>query len=145
MRIDLHCHMFQKGYRVEYMQKAFKTYGGYGFYERISKRLENIESVKENDIIEKTLHHINKAKLDKVVLLPVSAKENILLKEWIYSAPDIFIPFYNPPEKVLLNSEVRAQMESDLQQLDFKGLKLMISFRKRNFHDKILQPIHEDY
>jgi predicted TIM-barrel fold metal-dependent hydrolase len=143
LRIDLHCHMFQKGYKVDYMEKAFKIFEGYGFYERVSKLIEKVDPVKESNIIEKTLYHIKKAKLDKVILLPVSASENHLLKEWIDYAPNIFIPFYNPPERDLSTSEVREKMESDLHQLDFKGLKLMISFRDRSFHDKILQPILE--
>jgi predicted TIM-barrel fold metal-dependent hydrolase len=135
--------MFQKGYKIEYMENAFKIFEGYGFYERVTTLLENVDSIKENNIIEKTIHHVKQARLDKVILLPVSAKENEMLKEWIDYAPDIFIPFYNPPEKILSDSEVRDQMESDLQKLDFKGLKLMISFRNKNFHDKILEPILE--
>ena len=135
--------MFQKGYKIEYMEKAFKIFEGYGFYERVTTLLENVDYFKENNIIEKTIHHVKQARLDKVILLPVSAKENEMLKEWIDYAPDIFIPFYNPPEKILSDSEVRDQMESDLQKLDFKGLKLMISFRNKNFHDKILEPILE--
>ena len=125
------------------MEKAFKIFEEYGFYERITTLLENVDSIKENNIIKKTIHHVKQARLDKVILLPVNAKENEILKEWIDFAPEIFIPFYNPPEKMLSDSEVRDQMESDLQKLDFKGLKLMISFRNKNFHDKILEPILE--
>ena len=125
------------------MEKAFKIFEEYGFYERITTLLENVDSIKENNIIKKTIHHVKQARLDKVILLPVNAKENEILKEWIDFAPEIFIPFYNPPEKMLSDSEVRDQMESDLQKLDFKGLKLMISFRNKDFKDKILQPILE--
>lgn len=135
--------MFQKNYKIEYMEKAFKIFEEYGFYERIITLLENVDSIKENNIIEKTIHHVKQARLDKVILLPVNAKENEILKEWIDYAPEIFIPFYNPPEKMLSDSDVRDKMESDLQKLDFKGLKLMISFRNKNFKDKILQPILE--
>lgn len=135
--------MFQKGYKIEYMEKGFKIFQGYGFYERISQMLRKVNSIEERNIIDKTLYHVRKANLDKVVLLPVSAKENRLLKEWIDYSPDIFIPFYNPPEKVQKNSEVTEQMELELQELDYKGLKLMISFRNKHFYDKILQPILE--
>jgi predicted TIM-barrel fold metal-dependent hydrolase len=143
MRIDFHCHMFQEGYKIEYVEKAFKIFEGYGFYDRIASMLKKIGSEKKNNIIEKTLHHIAKVKLDKVVLLPVSAKENQLLKEWIDYAPDVFIPFYNPPEKFQPPSEISAQMERELEEMEYKGLKLMVSFRNKHFYDKILQPILE--
>ena len=135
--------MFQKGYKIEYMEKGFKIFQGYGFYERISQKLRKVKSIEELNIIDKTLYHIKKANLDKVVLLPVSAQENRLLKEWIDYSPNIFIPFYNPPEKVQKNSDVTEQMEQELQELDYKGLKLMISFRNKHFYDKIVQPILE--
>ncbi len=135
--------MFQKGYKIEYMEKGFKIFQGYGFYERISQMLRKVNSIEERNIIDKTLYHVRKANLDKVVLLPVSAQENRLLREWIDYSPNIFIPFYNPPEKVQKNSDVTEQMEQELQELEYKGLKLMISFRNRHFYDKILQPILE--
>ena len=135
--------MFQKGYKIEYMEEGFKIFQGYGFYERISQMLRKVNSIEERNIIEKTLYHIRKANLDKVVLLPVSAQENRLLKEWIDYSPNIFIPFYNPPEKVQKNSDVTEQMEQELQELDYKGLKLMISFRNKHFYDIIVQAILE--
>lgn len=135
--------MFQKGYKIEYMEKGFRFFKGYGFYERISKLLRQVDSIKEDNIIEKTLYHIKKVNLEKVVLLPVSSRENELLKEWIEYSPDIFIPFYNPPEKVVENLDIKDQMELDLQELDYKGLKLMVSFRNKHFYDKILLPILE--
>ncbi len=135
--------MFQKGYKIEYMERGFKIFQGYGFYERISQELRKINSIEEHNIIDKTLYHVRKANLDKVVLLPVSANENRLLKEWIDYSPDIFIPFYNPPEKVQKNSDVTEQMEKELEELDYKGLKVMISFRNKHFYDNILQPILE--
>ena len=135
--------MFQKGYKIGYMEKAFKIFDGYGFYERISQILRNVEPIKKENIIEKSLYYFNKAKLEKVVLLPVSAKENQQLKEWVDYAPDVFIPFYNPPEKVQSNSEIMKQMERELQYLNYKGLKLMISFRNKHFYDQILYPILE--
>ncbi|TFF86185.1 MAG: amidohydrolase [Promethearchaeota archaeon] len=135
--------MFQKGYKIEYIEKAFKIFKEYGFYERMAQMLKNVESIKESNIIKKTLYHVNKAKLKKVVLLPVSSKENKLLKEWIQYAPDVFIPFYNPPEKAQPNSDVKEQMERELKYLNYKGLKLMISFRNKHFNDRILEPILE--
>jgi predicted TIM-barrel fold metal-dependent hydrolase len=143
MRIDFHCHMFQKGYKIEYMEKGFRFFKDYGFYERIARLLRQVDSIKEDNIIEKTLYHIKKVNLEKVVLLPVSSRENELLKEWIEYSPDIFIPFYNPPEKVVENLDIKDQMELDLQELDYKGLKLMVSFRNKHFYDKILLPIFE--
>jgi len=135
--------MFQKGYKIEYMEKAFKIFEGYGFYERIAQILKKVEPIKESNIIEKMLYYIGKAKLEKVVLLPVSAKENQQLKEWIDYAPDVFIPFYNPPEKEQPNLDITEQMEQELSLLDYKGMKLMISFRNKHFYDSILQSILE--
>jgi predicted TIM-barrel fold metal-dependent hydrolase len=135
--------MFQKGYKIEYLEKAFKIFEGYGFYERISQILKKVEPIKKGNIIEKSLYYFNKVRLEKVVLLPVSAKENQQLKKWVEYAPDVFIPFYNPPEKVRSNSDIKNQMEKELKELNYKGLKLMISFRNKHFYDKILYPILE--
>lgn len=143
MKIDFHCHIFQKDYKKEYIEKGFRFFQGYGFYERISELLRKIDSREEPNIIEKTLYHVRKAGIEKVVLLPVSANENNLLKEWIEYSPDVFIPFYNPPEKISENSEIAEKMEQDLELLEFRGLKLMLSFRNKYLNDKILVPILE--
>jgi predicted TIM-barrel fold metal-dependent hydrolase len=125
------------------MKKLFKVFEGYGFYERILKKVEGITSIETRDVIEKTIYHIKKAKLDKVVLLPVSAKENQIVKKWVDAASDIFIPFYNPPEKLNYQLNIQEKMEKDFQEFNYKGLKIMLSFRNKQLNDKILNPILE--
>lgn len=143
MRIDFHCHVFENVVNLDAMKKLFKIFEGYGFYERILKKVEGINTIKTTDIIEKTLYHIKNAKLNKVVLLPVSDKENQLVKKWVDIAPDIFIPFYNPPEKLSKQVEIQEKMEKDHHETNFQGLKIMLSFRKKHLNDKILNPILE--
>ncbi|MFW9939188.1 MAG: amidohydrolase family protein, partial [Candidatus Thorarchaeota archaeon] len=143
MRIDFHCHVFENVVKLDVMKRLFNVFEGYGFYERMVKKIEEITSIETTDIIEKTLYHIKKAKFDKVVLLPVSAKENQLVKKWVDIAPDIFIPFYNPPEKASEQLDIIEKMEKDLQEFNFKGLKIMLSFRNKRLNDEILYPILE--
>jgi len=143
MRIDFHCHVFENVVKLDVMKRLFNIFEGYGFYERMLKKIEGITSIETTDIIEKTLHHIKKAKLDKVVLLPVTAKENQLVKKWVDAAPDIFIPFYNPPEKSTNQLDIIGKMEKDIQEFNYKGLKIMLSFRNKQLNDKLLHPILE--
>ena len=143
MRIDFHCHIFENVVKLDAMKRVFKIFEGYGFYERILEKVEGITSIETNDVIEKTIYHIKKAKLDKVVLLPVSTKENQIVKKWVDVAPDVFIPFYNPPEKLGDQLNIRAKMEQDLYDIKYKGLKIMLSFRKKYLNDKIIAPILE--
>ncbi|MFX1358269.1 MAG: amidohydrolase family protein [Promethearchaeota archaeon] len=143
MRIDFHCHVFENVVKLDAMKRLFNIFEDYGFYERMVKKIEEIPSIETTDIIEKTLYHINKAKFDKVVLLPVSAKENQLVKKWVDTAPDIFIPFYNPPEKASEQLDIMEKMEKDLQEFNFKGLKIMLSFRNKRLNDEILYLILE--
>lgn len=115
----------------------------YGFYERMIKKLEKIKSVEASNIMEKTIFHLNNAKIDKVVLLPVSMKENQEVKKWVKFAPDIFIPFYNPPEKSDIAIDVKEEIEKAIIENDYKGFKIMLSFRKKKLNDPLIYPVLE--
>ncbi|MFX0177874.1 MAG: amidohydrolase family protein [Candidatus Hodarchaeota archaeon] len=143
MRIDFHYHVSQTVIEYDTVKKLFKGFEGYGFYERILKEAEKISSIETNDIIEKTLYHIKKAQIDKVVLLPVSAKENQLVKKWVEYAPDIFIPFYNPPEKPKKKEEIIEELEKVINEIGIRGFKVMLSFREKQLNDKLMEPVLE--
>jgi len=142
MKIDVHCHIFREGVTAKSIDKQFTQFSGYGFYERIKRDLKNIETIQMNSIIKKTLFHIRKAQLDKVVLLPINMKENKKVIEWYKEAPDVFIPFFNPPEKSNPNEDVQNILNKAIQD-GIKGLKIMVSFRKKFLNDEILYPSFE--
>ena len=142
MRIDFHCHVFQKQLTRDALS-AFKQFEGYGFYERMIDKIQEIETIETDDIIKRTLYHIKKAGLDKVVLLPVNMKENEMVKNWSKIAPDIFIPFYNPPEKENNEVEVKEVIQRAIMEDGYKGFKIMLSFREKKLNDKILYPTLE--
>ncbi len=142
MKIDVHCHIFKEGVTKKSIDKQFNQFSGYGFYERIKKDLTSFKTIEINNIIKKTLFHVRKAQLDKVVLLPINMGENKQVIEWYKEAPDIFIPFFNPPEK----SDPKIDIQKILGKaiLDgVKGLKIMLSFRKKLLNDEILYPAFE--
>lgn len=139
MRIDFHCHVFDEMVTLEAYKQFYKKFEGYGFHERILAKIEGIESIKSHDIIEKTRYHVEKAKIDKVVLLPVSNKENEIVKQWFLKYPEIFIPFYNPPEK----GEIDFLIEPILEKGPYKGFKIMLSFRNKKLNDEMLYPTLE--
>ncbi|MHA1270676.1 MAG: amidohydrolase family protein [Candidatus Helarchaeota archaeon] len=144
MRIDFHCHLFYRRNinSIGLLKTQFKDFEKYGFYNRILNYVQKTETIKTNDIIEKTIFHIKKAKLDKVVLLPLSDKENQIVKQWWRMYPDIFIPFYNPPEKGTLEF-ISNNINENFKDTEFKGLKIMLPFRRKQLNDKILFPILE--
>jgi predicted TIM-barrel fold metal-dependent hydrolase len=116
---------------------------GYGFNERMSRKLEKIQSIEAPNIIEKTVRHLNNAKIDKVVLLPVNRKENQEVKNWVNYAPDIFIPFYNPPEKAESIANVEDEIETAVAENGYKGFKIMLTFRKKRLNDQLIYPVLE--
>jgi len=142
LRIDFHCHVFQKHVTREALG-AIRQFEGYGFYERMLGKIQDIETIKTDDIIQRTLYHIKKAGLDKVVLLPVNTKENEIVKNWHREAPNIFIPFYNPPEKESSEVNVKEVIQKAIKEEGYKGFKIMLSFREKKLNDKILYPTLE--
>ena len=143
MRIDFHCHVFDEMVTLEAYTRFYKKFEGYGFHERILAQLKGKESIQSHDIIEKTLYHVKKAKIDKVVLLPVSNNENEIAKMWFLKYPEIFIPFYNPPEKSYKKDEIYSLVEPVLKEGPYKGFKIMLSFRKKKLNDEMLYPTLE--
>jgi predicted TIM-barrel fold metal-dependent hydrolase len=93
--------------------------------------------------MEKTLYHINKAKIDKVVLLPVNIKGNQEVKNWELFAPGVFIPFYNPPEKSDSNTNIKDEIENAIVENGYKGFKIMLTFRKKKLNDQLIYPVLE--
>jgi hypothetical protein len=142
MKIDFHCHIFREGVTEKSIDMQFNQFSGYGFYERIKEGLKKIKTIQTNSIIEKTLFYIRKAQLDKVVLLPINMSENKQVLEWVNEAPDVFIPFFNPPEKSNLQIDVENILEKAIQD-GIKGFKIMVSFRKKFLNDEILYPSFE--
>ncbi len=115
----------------------------YEFYERMVKNLKEVHSIDTKNIYEKTVFHLRNANLDKVVLLPVNMKENQKAKEWFKYAPDIFIPFYNPPEKSDKFIDVKEEIEKRFVEDKYKGFKIMLSFRKKKLNDQLIYPVLE--
>lgn len=144
MKLDFHCHLFYEQNTVEAMLKGFQVFEGYGFHQRIVKALEDIQPINEKDIISKTAAHAQRAGLDKVVLLAASAKENESVKTWVREMPDFFIPFYNPPEKSEDSSEISQAVEHALTEEGFKGLKILLPFRKKLLSEKNLYSAYEE-
>jgi len=107
LRIDFHCHLFQAMNTRKLLEAGTAIFKGYEFYERMIRKLEKIQSIEAPNIMEKTVYHLNNVNIDKVVLLPINKKENQEVKNWVSFAPDIFIPFYNPPEKSDSNINVK--------------------------------------
>jgi len=142
LRIDFHCHVFQKQLTRDALS-VFKQFEGYGFYERMITKIQEVETMETDDIIKRTLYHIKKAGMDKVVLLPVNRRENEMVKNWHEEAPDIFIPFYNPPEKENVGVEVKEIIQRAIRDDGYKGFKIMLSFREKKLNDEILHPTLE--
>ncbi|MBD3228170.1 MAG: amidohydrolase family protein [Candidatus Lokiarchaeota archaeon] len=143
MQIDFHCHIFPGSSSMETLKSQFKNFRGYGFYERIIESVRNTESIETDDIIEKTLFHAKNAGLDKIVLLPLSIRQNDEIKKWYNAAPDKFIPFFNPPEKSTRAERVEELIKTALTSDIYKGLKIMVSFRKKRLNDEIIYPACE--
>ena len=138
MRIDIHCHVFRELNSLDVLKKLFNQFQDYGFYKRILNKMENIKTLNTNNIIEKTIFHVKKAEIDKVVLLPLSIKENDLVLKWAQLKPDIFIPFFNPPERQTDDESVEELVERKILEDGIKGLKIMLPFRKKKLNDRII-------
>lgn len=144
MKIDIHCHIFRQNATPKALREQFSQFEGYGFYERIKEGVQNIPSYKGNDIIEKTLYCIQeRAQLDKMILLPLSMAENEIVFEWCQRAPDVFIPFFNPPEKNMKGINPEQLLLDAIRIKGIKGLKIMNPFRKKFLDDEILYPSFE--
>ncbi len=143
MRIDFHCHLFQAWNTSTIVDVGSRFFKGYGFYERVVKKLEEVQSIETKNIYEKTIFHLRNANLDKVVLLPVNMKENQKVKKWVEYAPDIFIPFYNPPEKSNGSIDVKEEINKAINEDKYKGFKIMLTFRKKKLNDQLIYPVLE--
>ncbi len=105
--------------------------------------LEKIELSKAKNTVLKTSFHAQQAGLDKIVLLAASAKENATIKDWVKANPTLFIPFFNPPEKSDDPDEISRAVEQALAKDGFKGLKILLPFRKKVLSDKNLYSAYE--
>ncbi|MFW9864552.1 MAG: amidohydrolase family protein [Candidatus Thorarchaeota archaeon] len=143
MRIDFHCHLFQPINTKRNLEAGSVIFKGYGFYERMIKKFQEIKSIETSNIIEKTVYHLRNVNIDKVVLLPVNMKENQEVKKWVEFAPDIFIPFYNAPEKVSNNIDVKAEIKKAIVEDKYKGFKVMLTFREKRLNDQLIYPVLE--
>jgi len=143
LKIDFHCHLFYKANTPELMMKQFEVFNGYGFAERIRENLARIDPISDENIILKTSAHARRAGLDRIVLLSASANENTLMKDWVAAEPDLFIPFFNPPEKSEDSAEITQAVEEALSDEGFKGLKMLLPFRGKYVNEKKLYPAYE--
>ena len=143
MRIDFHCHLFPAMDTRKMVKAGSVIFEGYGFYERMVKKIQNIKSSEADNIMEKTSFHLKNANIDKVVLLPVNMKENQEVKNWVSFAPEIFIPFYNPPEKSDSNINMKDEIEKAIIENGYKGFKIMLTFRKKTLNDQLIYPVLE--
>jgi predicted TIM-barrel fold metal-dependent hydrolase len=139
MKIDFHCHIFRGLNSKSQIEDQFnKKFSGYGFYERIKQGIAEIKTIETDDIIEKVLYHIKQARLDKVVLLPLSINENEKVLNWKRRAPEIFIPFFNPPERPMKGINTEKILKSAIEEDGIRGLKLMNPFREKHLNDPVL-------
>ena len=143
MKVDIHCHVFHDVDSHKVLITQFKEFNGYGFYERMLEKIREKISIDTNNIIEKTIFHIKSAGIDKVVLLPLSKNENQIVKDWQKFAPEIFIPFFNPPEKAMGKSTINKIVEKAILEDNYKGFKIMLPFREKYLNDEILFPVLE--
>ena len=143
MRIDFHCHLFYEQQTPKLLKTQFKVFEGYSFFNRMFGEIEKIEPITTKDPIKKTIIIAKRAQLDKIVLLATSKNENQLIKEWVKAQPDLFIPFFNPSEKLDNKTEVRSVVEKALLEEGFKGLKIMLPFRGKKINDDILFSAYE--
>ncbi|MHA1298183.1 MAG: amidohydrolase family protein [Candidatus Helarchaeota archaeon] len=143
MRIDFHCHLFYKKFTPDFVKSLFKPFKGYSFYNRILEASEGIIDPQTTDPIEKAIIFARRVELDKIVLLSTSNNENKLIRDWIKAKPDLFIPFFNPPEKSENKKEVLETVEKAIIEDGFKGLKIMLPFRGKRLNSETLFPAYE--
>ena len=117
------------------MEAGTVIFKDYGFYERMRQKFDQIKSIETTNIMEKTIFHLNNANIEKVVLLPVSMKENQEVKSWVKFAPEIFIPFYNAPEKASEGFDVKEKIRKAIVEEGYKGFKVMLTFRAKRLND----------
>ena len=139
MKIDFHCHIFYEKSldSIKFLKNLFEGFENYGFYQRIIKQVSSTNTIKTNNIIEKAIYHAKKANLNKIVLLPLSHNENKLVKDWTNYNNKLFIPFYNPPEKSTPEN-IKIAVENALLRDIYKGLKIMLPFRKKFLNESAL-------
>ncbi len=143
MRIDFHCHLFYEQMTPKFLKTQFKTFEGYTFFNRMIQGIEQLEPINIDDPIKKTIMIAKRAQLDKIVLLSTSKNENERVKDWVKIQPDLFIPFFNPPEKSENKSEVQTNVSKALIEDGFKGLKIMLPFRGKKINSENLFPAYE--
>ncbi|MFW9874978.1 MAG: amidohydrolase family protein [Candidatus Thorarchaeota archaeon] len=143
MRIDFHCHLFQPMNTRKMVEAGSIVFKGYGFYERMMKSMQDIKTIEAPNIMEKTIFHLNNANIDKVVLLPINMKENQIVKDWVRFAPEIFIPFYNPPEKSDFTGDISEEIRKAIIEDSYKGFKIMLTFREKKLNDQLIYPVLE--
>jgi len=143
MRIDFHCHLFPAMDISRMVKASAAVFEGYGFHERMVKKMQKIKPSGANNIMEKTIFHLKNSNIDKVVLLPVNTKENQEVKKWVKFRPDIFIPFYNPPEKSDNAIDVNDIIKRAIVEEGYKGFKIMLTFRKKKLDDQLIYPVLE--
>lgn len=125
------------------MEAGTVIFKDYGFYERMRQKFDQIKSIETTNIMEKTIFHLNNANIEKVVLLPVSMKENQEVKSWVKFAPEIFIPFYNAPEKASEGFDVKEKIRKAIVEEGYKGFKVMLTFREKRLNDQLIFPVLE--
>jgi len=143
LKIDCHCHLFYPENTIALMQKMFHVFKQYGFYSRMMGAAEGVQPISATNIVRKTVAHAKRAGLHKICLLAASEKENHRIKEWVKVDPDLFIPFFNPPEKSKEPEELSQIVELALRVDGFMGLKVLLPFHKKYLNDAVLYPAYE--
>ncbi|MFX1425190.1 MAG: amidohydrolase family protein [Promethearchaeota archaeon] len=143
MRVDFHCHLFPPMDASRMFKVGSLIFKGYGFYERMEKKMRSIKSIEVSNIMKKTIFHLKRANIDKAVLLPVTMKENQEVKKWVEFAPEVFIPFYNPPEKYDNRIDLKDEIENAIAEEGYKGFKIMLTFREKKLNDQLIYPVLE--
>ncbi|MFW9783654.1 MAG: amidohydrolase family protein [Candidatus Heimdallarchaeota archaeon] len=143
MRIDFHCHLYQPMDTKRMVEAGSMVFEGYGFHDRMRIKLDKIKTASASNIMEKTMFHLNNVNIDKVVLLPVNTKDNQEVKKWVEFAPEVFIPFYNPPEKSDNILEAKEVISKAFTEEGYKGFKIMLTFREKNLKDPLIYPVLE--
>jgi predicted TIM-barrel fold metal-dependent hydrolase len=143
LRIDFHCHLFPPLISSKIVEAGASIFKDYGFYERMRQKFSEIKTIDTKSIMEKTLFHLDKARIEKVVLLPVNKKENYEVKNWVNFAPKVFIPFYNAPEKSSEGLDATEEIRKAIVEEGYKGFKVMLTFREKRLNDQLIYPVLE--
>ncbi|MHA2398486.1 MAG: amidohydrolase family protein, partial [Promethearchaeota archaeon] len=143
MRIDFHCHLFPPLNSRKIVEAGMSIFKDYGFFERMREKFDEIKTIETNDIKEKALFHLKKARIEKVVLLPVNMKENQEVKNWVNFAPEVFIPFYNAFEKSSEGLDITEEIRKAIVEEGYRGFKVMLTFREKRLNDQLIYPVLE--